>query len=484
MNNNDWNRNSNLARCDRIAIFLKTFLFVVICCLDIVSADDDVTPNIVLIVTDDQGYADVGFNGCKDIPTPNLDRIAKEGVRFTNGYVSYAVCGPSRAGMMTGRYQGRFGFTTNPTIDPTNPNSGIPLSETTMAEALKACGYRNMIIGKWHLGTHPTLRPLKRGFDEFFGFLSGGHDYFTQRYKLRDLSEVKKQWGWYRTKLLENDKRVDVTGYLTDVLSAKAVDFIERSKDDPFFLYLAYNAPHTPMQATPKYLDRFPDIKDDKRRTYAAMLSAVDDGVGLVLDKLDQRGLTKNTVVVYLSDNGGATNNASKNTPLRGHKGSFFEGGLRVPFAIRFPQKIKPNVDYEPMVSALDLYPTLVTLAGGEMPKKQMDGVDLLPYLTGENPGEPHEFLAWRNHGRELFAIRNGHQKLILNPKGESRQLLFDLSKDLREKSNLARAESEPESKQVVAKLNSEIERFKSELKGPAFPSLGTWLRESRQNKK
>ena len=483
MNNNQRNRKTHLSKFGRATLLAISFcLFPDL--FSIASANDNVKPNIILIVTDDQGYADVGFNGCKDIPTPNLDRIANEGVRFTNGYVSYAVCGPSRAGMMTGRYQGRFGFTTNPTIDPTNPNSGIPLSETTLAEALKPCGYRNMIIGKWHLGTHPTLRPLRRGFDEFFGFLSGGHDYFTERYKLNDLSQVKRQWGWYRTKLLENEKRVEVSGYLTDILSNKAVEFVERSRDEPFFLYLAYNAPHTPMQATPKYLQRFKHIKNEKRRTYAAMLSAVDDGVGLVLDKLDQRKLAENTIVIYLSDNGGATNNASQNSPLRGHKGSFFEGGLRVPFAIRYPGKIKPNYDFEPMVSALDLFPTLVSLAGGRMPQKKMDGIDLLPYLTGEKNGEPHDFLAWRNHAKERFAIRDGKQKLVVNPKGESNQLLFDLGTDIGETNNLATSNSESGHREIVERLTSEIERFSNELKGPAFPGLGTWLGASKSNKK
>ena len=274
----------------------------------------------------------------------------------------------------------------------------------------------------------------REGFDEFFGFLSGGHDYFTERYKLNDLSEVKKQWGWYRTKLLENEKRVEVSGYLTDVLSAKAVEFIESKNDDPFFLYLAYNAPHTPMQATEKYLERFPNIKNERRRTYAAMLSAVDDGVGLVLDKLDERKLTENTIVIYLSDNGGATNNASNNKPLRGHKGGFFEGGLRVPFAIRYPKQIKPKTEYAPIVSALDLFPTLVTLAGGKLPEKKMDGVNLMPYLSGENSDKPHQYLAWRNYAKEMFAIRKGQQKMIVNPAGKSKQLLFDLKSDLQER--------------------------------------------------
>ena len=445
----------------------------------VVMAGQHEKPNIILIVTDDQGYADVGFNGCQDIPTPNLDRIANEGFRFTNGYVSYSVCGPSRAGMMTGRYQGRFGFTTNPTIDPGNPNSGIPLTETTLAEALKRCGYTNMAIGKWHLGTHKTLRPLRRGFDEFFGFLSGGHDYFPERYQLRELSDVKKQWDWYRTKLLHNNTRVDINQYLTDELSDRAVDFVGRSREKPFFLYLAYNAPHTPLQATKKYLDRFSHIENEKRRKYAAMISAVDDGVGKVLDKLDELRLAERTIVIYLSDNGGATNNAARNTPLRGHKGSFFEGGLRVPFAIRYPKKIRPGIDFDAMVSALDIFPTVVSSAGGKMPDKGLDGVDLLPFLTGETQGVPHQTLAWRNHSKGMFAIRDGNQKLIVNPKGQSKQLLFDLKSDAGEKSNLTK-KAGTETEHTVSGLMSQLEDFKGQLKDPIFPALGTWLKKKK----
>jgi arylsulfatase A-like enzyme len=185
-------------------------------------------PNLIVILTDDQGYQDVGFNGCTDIPTPNIDSIAQNGVRCTNGYVSYPVCGPSRAGLLTGRYQDRFGFTTNPTIDPSVPEAGIPLQEKNIAEVLSTAGYRSMILGKWHMGSHPVHHPLNRGFDEFFGFLSGGHDYFPDNYTLNDLSEVRKKWDWYRTKLIRNRERVEETEYLTDALSREAVAFVER----------------------------------------------------------------------------------------------------------------------------------------------------------------------------------------------------------------------------------------------------------------
>jgi len=237
-------------------------------------------PNIILIVTDDQGYVDVGFNGSTEIPTPHIDRIATEGVRFDQGYVSYPVCGPSRAGFMTGRYQGRFGFTTNPTMNPAVPNAGVRLDEDMIPEVLKPQGYSTMAIGKWHLGIQPAYQPRNQGFDEFFGFLSGGHQYFPELLTLNSMQDViDNETSWYYMRLLDNGNRVDIDKYLTDALSDRAVDFVERKKDEPFFLYLAYNAPHTPYQATEKYLNRFPHIEDEKRRTYAAMISAVDDGV-------------------------------------------------------------------------------------------------------------------------------------------------------------------------------------------------------------
>ena len=213
-------------------------------------------PNLVLIVTDDQGWWDVGFNGCTDIPTPNIDRIAREGVRFSDGYVTDSVCGPSRAGLITGRYQDRFGASRNPTIDPSVPDNGVPRTERNLAELLGPRGYKTMAVGKWHLGTHPDLVPSERGFDEFYGFLSGGHRYFPEQLTLEDLSEVDRPWAWYQTKLLHNVRRVSIDEYLTDALSSAAVEFVERTQDSPFFLYLAYNAPHTPLQAPPEYLER------------------------------------------------------------------------------------------------------------------------------------------------------------------------------------------------------------------------------------
>ena len=284
---------------------LKIKIVVLIfCCLSfkIYSQNTD-RPNVIIILTDDQGYKDVGFNGSKDIPTPNIDRIATNGVVFTNAYVSYAVCGPSRAGLLTGRYQDRFGFGRNPLLAPNDIAQGVPLEEEMLSEALDKVGYNTLAIGKWHLGAHRAQRPLQQGFDEHFGFLSGGHRYFPEDWVLNDISEIRSQQDGYKTKLLHNGKRIEEKEYLTDALSREAVNFIKKDRDEPFFIYLAYNAPHAPLQATEKYMKRFAHIKDKKRKTYAAMVSAVDDGVGNILNTLDDMGITDNTIVYFLSDN-------------------------------------------------------------------------------------------------------------------------------------------------------------------------------------
>ena len=428
-------------------------------------------PNLIVIVTDDHGYADVGFNGCEDIPTPGIDRIAEEGVRCTSGYVTHSVCGPSRAALITGRYQCRFGASRNPTVDPSVPNNGVPRSEQNLAELLRPRGYHSMAVGKWHLGTHPDLRPLERGFDEFFGFLTGGHDYFPERLTLEDLSEVDARWAWYRTKLLRNETRVSIDGYLTEELSDAAVDFIDRNHTRPFFLYLAYNAPHTPMQATEELLARFDHIEDKKRRTYAAMVSAVDDGVARVLAKLDEHALQTRTIVFFLSDNGGATNNASRNTPLRGYKRSPFEGGVRVPFAVRWTGTIPAGIDYDRPVSSLDIAATIVRHAGAQASiEKPLDGVDLVPFLTGEREDAPHEALYWRWFDDNRYAARFGESKLIVNAEGSGESLLFDLDRDLAETEDLSK--SHPG---AVESARQRIDTWTEGLTDPLCPGLGSW---------
>lgn len=429
-------------------------------------------PNLIVIMTDDQGYADVGFNGCKDIPTPNIDRIANEGVKFTDAYVSFPVCGPSRAGFLTGRYQDRFGFTTNPTIDPNNPIAGLPVQEETMATVLKKDGYKSGIVGKWHMGTNAVFHPLERGFDYFYGFLSGGHNYFPDQLTLKDLSEVTKKWEWYRTKIIENRKTVETDDYLTDELSDAAVGFIKKQikEEQHFMLYLAYNAPHTPMQATEKYLSRFPNIEDKRRKTYAAMVSAVDDGVGRVLKALEDGGIDENTIVVFLSDNGGAKNNASDNGPLRGRKGDLFEGGIRVPFAMQWKGVIPGGQTYKKAISSLDIMATIIAQTDVKInPERPLDGVNLIPYLTGKNNGEPHNYLFWRKWEQNAMAIRHGNNKVVADRNREQNPPeLYNLSQDLGEQYNLKTKEEN-----TYNHLLLEWEKWNEQLKDRVFPTLG-----------
>lgn len=420
-------------------------------------------PNIIIILTDDQGYADVGFNGSTDILTPGIDRIAKNGVVFTSGYVSYAVCGPSRAGLITGRYQDRFGFSRNPLLAPKDSTMGLPLSEETLGDLLQKGGYKTGVLGKWHLGAHPSLTPNRRGFDEFYGFLEGGHRYFPEEWNL-DESQVKSQYDGYRTKLTRNEKPAEETEYLTDALSREALDFVKRNQKDPFFLYLAYNAPHAPLQATEKYLSRFDHISVPRRKTYAAMVSAVDDGVGDLLDLLKELNLEENTLIFFLSDNGGPTkDNASNNEPLRGFKSDFYEGGVRVPFVLQWKGQLPENVRYDHPVISLDIFATAAALAKTQ-PKNVLDGVNLIPFLTGKNQTPPHEALYWRNFDRGRVAIRTADSKMILEKEIEQ---LYDIQQDISESKNVI-------GENLIRKnaLNERIERWKELLKDPVFLGL------------
>jgi arylsulfatase A-like enzyme len=385
-------------------------------------------PNIVVIVGDDMGYADVGVHGCKDIPTPHLDALAGTGVRFTNGYVTGPYCSPTRAGLLTGRYQQRFGHEFN----AGGRDQGLPLSETTLPDRLKAAGYATGMVGKWHLGSADKFHPMRRGFGEYFGFLGGAHDYFNPNGILRGTEPAGK------------------TAYLTDAFGTEAVGFIDRNKARPFFLYLAFNAVHTPMQADDARLKRFAGIQDPRRRTYAAMMVAMDEAVGRVLAKLKAEGLTDNTLVAFISDNGGPTMkgvtvNGSVNAPLRGSKRTTLEGGIRVPFFVSWPGKIPlGRTDDRPVVQ-LDLVPTAMAAAGVDVrPEWKLDGVNLLPYLAGEasNKAMRHEMLYWR-FGQQM-AIRKGAWKLVKydlaaeGGSGTSATKLYNLNDDVGEEKDLA----------------------------------------------
>ena len=424
-------------------------------------------PNVIVIISDDQGYADVGFHGSNEIFTPNIDRIAKNGVVFSEGYVSYAVCSPSRAGLITGRYQNRFGYSRNILLAPNDSLMGLPLSEQTLPDVLNNVDYKTKAIGKWHLGAHKSLVPEKRGFDEFFGFLIGGHRYFPEDLTLNDLTEARRQMDGYITKIYDNGKRIDTKKYLTEELSDNAVKFIEDNSDNPFFLYLSYNAPHTPLQATTKDLERNKHIDIEKRQTYAAMVSSMDDGIGLILDKLEQKNIFENTIVFFFSDNGGVEwYNFSDNGPLRGIKGDFFEGGIRVPFTMQWPNKIKPGTIYDKPIIALDIFATVASAAKAEKYiKNEIDGVNLIPYLSGNKSGLPHEYLYWKNPDKDIDVIRDDRYKYL---RIKNDEYIFDLKNDISEESNIIDL-----SKPIYDRLKFQFKLWEKDMIDPVFMDLG-----------
>ncbi len=380
-------------------------------------------PNILFIAADDLGYGELSIQGSRDIPTPHIDSIGAEGIRFTNGYVSCPVCSPTRAGWLTGRYQQRFGHEFNPgPAQQASPDFGLPLSETTLADRLKAAGYATGLVGKWHLGYREPFHPLRRGFDEFFGFLAGAHPYLPRR---------------GAEPILRGNSPVQESEYLTDAFAREAVAFIERHKQRPFFLYLSFNAVHAPLEATDKYLARFSRIADQRRRTFAAMLSALDDAVGRVLAAIRTHKLDENTLVIFISDNGGPTRNStSRNDPLRGYKGQVLEGGIRVPFLMRWKGRLPEGRTWDQPVIALDIVPTALAAAGLPLPDS-LDGVNLLPYLTGERRGAPHPALYWR-FGNQA-AIRKGDWKMVRL--GDGATHLYNLAEDIGETRDLAAAQ-------------------------------------------
>ncbi|MFK8164084.1 MAG: sulfatase-like hydrolase/transferase [Lewinella sp.] len=433
-------------------IFLVLSLAVTSCGPDTIEPGrrglPDASPNVILILTDDQGWADVGFNGSTDIPTPNLDRLAGEGTIFSNGYVSHPYCSPSRAGLLTGRYQARFGHDCNMPYHGNNDETvGTPLSEVMISEALKAQGYRTAAIGKWHVGDHPALRPPAQGFDHWFGFAGGSTNY----------------WGIPDTELhtiYRNSVAVDTNEltYLTDDFSDEAISFItDKEADEPFFIYLAYNAPHAPDQATARYLEQTKHIEYGGRSIYAAMVNAVDAGVGRIDSTLIANGMKENTVVVFLSDNGGRGQYAD-NRPFRGYKGMLFEGGIKVPFFMTWPAGLPAGKTYSEVVSALDVFPTVLEAAGGVLAEHpRLDGKDLAPYLHGNNIETPHDQLFWRAVGGWEYAVRDGDYKLCQLAR-KNKTMLFNLKEDPYERRDLAEANPE-----LVQKLTATYEAWDAE---------------------
>ena len=388
-------------------------------------------PNFIVILTDDVGYAEYGFQGCKDIPTPNIDSIAKNGVRFTQGYVAATYCSPSRAGLLTGRYPTRFGHEFNGGGGAGGKGFGLPVNQTTLATRLKSLGYATSCVGKWHLGHGPEYMATARGFDEFYGTVANTPFYnppnFIDSRKSPDIAPVK-----------------DDSFYTTDAYGDRAADWIGKQKGKPFFLYLPFNAQHAPLQAPKKYLDRFPNIADEKRKLFAAMMSAKDDAVGKALAKVKEIGAEENTLIFFLSDNGGPTEvTTSKNDPLRGFKSTTLEGGVRVPFCVQWKGKLPAGTVYEHPVINLDIFATVLTAAVNaaraqpDAPQHPTDGVDLVPYLTGKIKERPHETLYWRFG--DQWAIRKGDFKLVASRiDGVQNVKLYDLKDDIGEAKDLA----------------------------------------------
>lgn len=371
-------------------------VFVVIAMVSLMSCNNqntDERPNILVVLCDDLGYADLGFNGAKDIQTPAIDNLAGNGIVFSDAYVSHGFCGPSRASLMTGRYPHLIGSQFNLPANSDTLGMGIPLSETFISKVLQDAGYYTGAIGKWHLGSNEEYHPNNRGFDDFYGFLGGGHMYFPEEYqkKYKNLKEkgVENIWD-YLHPLEHNGEQVKETEYLTDAFSREAIRFIGESKEkqEPFFLYLAYNAPHSPMQAKAEDLEVYKHIKDEKRRTYAAMVHAVDRGVEEIVQALKENGQYENTLIVVLSDNGGKLVLGADNTPLTAGKGSTYEGGYRVPMMFHWPSNIKTGKQFKYPVSALDFYATFAAMANAEIPEgKELDSKNIMPdVLADKNP--------------------------------------------------------------------------------------------------
>ncbi len=399
-------------------------------------------PNFIVLFADDYGYGDVGCYGCKDIRTPHIDSIAANGVRFTDGYVSAALCSPSRAGLLSGRYQQRFGHEFNPTgARDRQPHVGIPASQMILPKRLKPAGYSTGMIGKWHLGATPSYHPCKRGFDEYFGFLEGANAFYnadspggkhgspTAGAAAEALDDPNRQFQLFR-----NKERIVEKEYLTDAFGREACSFIERQKANPFFLYVAFNAVHVPLHVTDRYFDRAAGITNERRRILAAMAMAMDDAIGNVLGTVQKNGLENDTCIFFLSDNGSPIRQrAGTNGPLNGQKVTYYEGGIRIPFCMQWPGTVPAGQVYRDPVISLDLAQTFCAHAG--LPKTdELEGVDLVPFLNGKNKNAPHDYLFWK--AGYIGVVRKGPWKLM--QLGEQGIRLYNLADDLGEKNNVA----------------------------------------------
>jgi len=433
----------------RKKLFIFTVLMAILSLLSGFAADK---PNILILFADDLGYGDVGFNGCRDIPTPNIDSLAKNGTIFNNGYVTCAVCGPSRAGLLSGRYQNRLGFEDNPgpfrQTKETKP--GFPVEQKTIADRMKALGYTTGMVGKQHDGVGPEFNPINRGFDEFFGFNNGASDYFKPSKLVRGLNPIQ----------MKED-------YITDAFGNEASDFVRRHADEPFFLYVAFNAPHGPLHAKDEHLEKFKSIKDVTRRKYVSMVHSMDENIGKILSELRENDLEDNTLIFFLSDNGGPKNIKANNGELRGQKGELYDGGIHVPYVVQWKGTLPAGQTIEHPVISLDILPTAVAAGGGKVSKDwKLDGVSLLPQLTGKNVKAPHDALCWRflfQHG-----FRTADWKLVKVKEKNGGKVrdwqLFRISDDPSEKNDVI--DQYPE---VAKKLQKRYDSWTAELPEPQW---------------
>jgi len=423
-------------------------------------------PNILVIFADDLGYGDIGIQGGRDVPTPNIDALAARGVRCTSGYVSAPYCSPARAGFLTGRYQTRFGHEFNPHVRD-EVALGLPVAERTIADHLRAAGYVTSLVGKWHQGFDAAHHPQSRGFDSYFGFLVGGHNFLLHKDAEAQFGSAHSHDMIYRNRELQQ-----LDGYTTDLFTDEALAFMGRHESQPWFLYLAYNAVHTPLEVLEKYGARVPAaVTDPQRRGYLSLLIGLDDSIGRLMAALRRTERGKDTLVFFVSDNGGSGRkpylayNTGINTPLRGHKGQTLEGGIRVPFFVSWPGKLPAGKTYDPPVIALDILPTACAVAGAKPPANG-DGVNLRPYLSGENKAAPHEALYWRFGSQK--ADRKGPWKLVdwrdFDAKRNSGWQLYDLANDVGETNDLASAHP-----QLVAELSAAWEAWNAHNRTPLW---------------
>ena len=477
-------------------------------------------PNIVLIVADDLGYNDISFNGGGVagglLKTPNIDALGHDGVTFADGYAGNATCAPSRAALMTGRYPTRFGYEFTPadTRPPawfpsrlirtdvrfartiagfrtdwehktifdedaarrpaTTADKGVPAGEITIGALLQGRGYHTVHLGKWHLGDGKGMRPEEHGFDESLGFMIGGQMYLPENSpdvenSHQDFDPIDKFiWANLPFSVQYNGgERFRPSKYMTDYLTDQAVATIGANRNRPFFLYLAYNAPHTPLQASKADYDALPQIADHRTRVYAAMIRALDRGVGRVMATLKAQGLDQNTLVIFTSDNGGAhyIGLPDINRPYRGWKATFFEGGVKVPFFMRWSTKIRPGTRIDGPVSHFDIFSTASDVAGATPPTdRPIDGIDLMPFVQGAKTGSPHNTLFWRSGPYRV--VRDGDWKLQQLDLPRT-ALLYDMKADPTERRNVAALHPD-----VVARLQGLIAQHDRDSVKPAWPSL------------